>query len=86
MADKCLGFMLFTNGHMIDGVDGVEYDQPACGGFSINVNSGLVFEQFVEMIGLSLGVDMRSNHLEIINKHPNLTPFRICKVYVIPHS
>lgn len=85
MADKCLGFMLFTNGHMIDGVHGVEYDQSACESFSINVNSGLVFKQFVEMIGLSLGVDMRSNHLEIIYRHPNLTPLGSVK-YVISHS
>ena len=47
MADECLGFILFTNDHMIDNVDGVEYDQPACGGFSINVNNELVFNRNV---------------------------------------
>ena len=47
MADKILGFMLFMNGNMIDGIDGIDYDQPACGGFTISVNSGIVFEQFI---------------------------------------
>lgn len=75
--------MLFINGHMIDGVDGVKYDQPAYGGFSINVNNGLIFEQFIEMIGMSLGVNMRANQLEIY-KHPNLTPLRSLKYMSFP--
>ena len=42
MTDKYVSFMLFTNVHMINGDNGVDYDQPPCGNFIINVKSGIV--------------------------------------------
>ena len=39
---KICAFMLFTNGNMIGGVNGVYYNQSQCENFNINVNSGIV--------------------------------------------
>ena len=47
MTNKYVPFMSITNSHMFDGVHEVDYDQPPCGNFSINVNSGIIFEQFL---------------------------------------
>lgn len=44
--------MLFMKDNIIDGVDEVDYDQLACGGFTISVNNEIVFEQFTEIVGL----------------------------------
>ena len=68
-----MGFVLFTNGNIISGINGVDYDQPASG-FTINVNNGLVFDQFIEMIGMSLHVDVRAHQLEVLYRHPNILP------------
>ena len=61
MTDKYVSFMLFTNCHIIDGVYGVDFDQPLCRNFSLNVNTRIVFEQFLRIVGFSFGVDMSSN-------------------------
>uniref|UniRef100_A0A9I9EM88 Uncharacterized protein n=1 Tax=Cucumis melo TaxID=3656 RepID=A0A9I9EM88_CUCME len=64
---------------MIDGIDGINYDQPTCGGFTISVNSGIVFEQFIEIVGSLVGIDIRISHIEMIYRHPNLTPSRLIR-------
>ena len=79
-----MGFMLFVNGNMIDGSDGIDYDQPACGGFTISVNSGIVFEQFIEIVGSSVGIDIRISDIEIIYGHQNLTPSRLIRFMPFP--
>lgn len=48
----------------------IDYDQPPFGNFNINPNSG---KQFLQMVGLTLGVNMGSNHIEIIYRYLNLT-------------
>ena len=82
--DKILGFRLFINDNMIDGLDRVDYDQPACGGFTISVNSGIIFEQFIEIVGSSIGIDIHINHLEIIYRHSNLTPSGLIRFVSFP--
>uniref|UniRef100_A0A9I9EAK7 Uncharacterized protein n=1 Tax=Cucumis melo TaxID=3656 RepID=A0A9I9EAK7_CUCME len=84
MTDKILGFMFFMNGNMIDDIDGIDYDQPACGGFTISVNNGIVFEQFIEIVGSSVGIDIRISDIEIIYRHPNLTPSGLIRFMSFP--
>uniref|UniRef100_A0A9I9EKP0 Uncharacterized protein n=1 Tax=Cucumis melo TaxID=3656 RepID=A0A9I9EKP0_CUCME len=84
MTYKILRFMLFMNCNMIDGIDGINYDQPACGGFTIRVNSGIVFEQFIEIVGSSVCMDIRISDIEIIYRHPNLTPSGLIRFMSFP--
>ena len=86
MTNKYVSFLLFTNGHMIDGGDVVDYDQPPCGNFSMNLNSWIVFEQFLQMVRLSLTIDMSSSNIEIIYRHPNLTSSGSVRFMSIPIS
>uniref|UniRef100_A0A9I9E759 Uncharacterized protein n=1 Tax=Cucumis melo TaxID=3656 RepID=A0A9I9E759_CUCME len=56
----------------------------ACGGFTISVNSGIVFEQFIEIVGSSVGIDIRISDIEIIYGHQNLTPSRLIRFMPFP--
>ena len=47
-----------------------------------------MFEQFIKMIGITLGVDTREKELEIVYRHPKLTPLGSVKFMpiVIPND
>lgn len=62
MANKRVAFILFTNGALFRKLIITNQHVEV-----INANIGIVFfEQFIEMVGLSLGLDTSSNKLKMI--------------------